>query len=96
MTVREWEQTEACQIMYSIEPTIWVPGYMMSEDEKKANPKWETTEGYLKTITMHEAWANLWGNLSDEKKQVFLDLENFCPKKFKEITGIDVTKKRKK
>jgi len=94
MTVREWEQTEACQIMYSIEPTIWVPNYMMSEDEKEANPKWEATEGYLKTISMYEAWANLWGNLSDDKKQVFLNLENFCPKKFKEITGIDVTKSK--
>lgn len=88
MTVREWESHPACQLMYSIDPTIWVPANIMSDEEKEAHPKWETTEGYLKTITMHEAWANFWHNLSDEKKALFTTLENFDAGIFHEITGI--------
>ena len=70
--------------------TFWIPFSQMSEEEKKNNPKAETTEGYLKTISHKEGWANMWGNLTAESKKVFLDLPNFDAKKFKEITGIDV------
>ena len=90
MTVREWEQHPACQLMYSIDPTIWVPSEMMSDEEKLANPKWETTEGYLKTIPMKEAWANFWGNLTDENKAHFYSIPNFDASIFEEITGIKV------
>jgi len=78
--------------MGKIEPTIWVPASVMSEQEKKDHPKWETTEGYLKTITMKEAWANAWPNFSDANKKVFLTLPNFDAKIFEEITGINVKK----
>jgi hypothetical protein len=91
MTVREWENHPACQMMYSIDPTIWVPGNIMSPEEKEAHPKWETTEGYLKTIPMKEAWANFWHNLSDENKAHFTTLENFDAAKFEIITGIKVS-----
>jgi hypothetical protein len=90
MTVREWESTEACNLMYNIEPNIWVPENMMSKEEKEANPKWETTGGYLKAIPMHEAWANFWHNLTDKNKKVFTSLPNFDADLFKEITGIEV------
>jgi hypothetical protein len=90
MTVKEWENSEACQLMYSIDPTIWVPMSMMTDEEKKAYPKYETTEGYLKTIPMKEAWANFWHNLSDSKKKLFTSLENFDPEIFEEITGIKI------
>ncbi len=90
MTVRQWENHEACQIMYNIEPNIWVPEGMMSDEEKAANPKYETTGGYLKSIPMHEAWSNLWHNLTDQKRKVFTSLPNFDSNKFKEITGITV------
>jgi hypothetical protein len=92
MTVKQWENTDICNLMYSIDPNIWVPASMMSNEEKASHPKWETTEGYLKTIPMKEAWSNFWGNLIAEKKQLFLNLENFDAKIFKEITGIDVNK----
>jgi hypothetical protein len=90
MTVKQWEQSKAISIMSRLEFNIWVPSCMMSEKEKKDNPKHETIEGYLKTISLQDAWSNLWNNLSKENKKVFTDLPNFCPKKFKEITGIDV------
>ena len=88
--MREWEEMEVRQIMYNIDLTIWVPASIMTDEEKAAHPKYETTEGYLKTIALHEAWANFWGNLSDDKKKLFTDLPNFDAKKFEEITGIKV------
>ena len=88
--VRDWEQGEVLNIMNNLEPTIWVRDLIMTEEEKLNNPKYETIGGYLKTISIHEAWSNLWGNLSQEKRQLFLDLPNFDADKFKEITGIDV------
>lgn len=90
MTVKEWENHPACELMYQIEPTLWIPANMMSEEEKKANPKYETTEGYLKTITMKEAWANFWHNLSNANKKLFTSLENFDADIFEEITGIKI------
>jgi len=88
LTVKEWERHEAISIMSNLEPTIWVPDHAMTDKEKEANPKWETTEGYLKTISMKEAWANLWHNLTYKKKQVFKALPNFDAAIFQEITGL--------
>ena len=91
MTVKQWEETGACQIMQEkLDFTFWIPTHMMSEEEKKANPKYETAEGYLKTIPLKEAWANMWGNLNDSDKKEFTKLPNFDKKVFLEITGISV------
>ena len=88
--MQAWEQHRAVLLMSNLDPTIWVPSSMMTDAEKAQHPKHETTEGYLRTITMHEAWANLWGNLSDEDKAVFTTLPNFDAAKFLIITGIQV------
>jgi hypothetical protein len=93
MSVKEWEQHECCQMMYAIDPTIWVPSSIMTDEEKAAHPKHETTEGYLKTIPLKEAWANFWHNLAEDKKQLFLSLENFDAAIFEEITGVNVNAK---
>ncbi len=90
MTVKEWEQSKAVNLMCSIDPTLWIPFSHMTEKEKTDNPKAETMDGYLKTIPMKDAWKNFWGNLSDENKKVFTNLENFDARKFEEITGIKV------
>jgi hypothetical protein len=93
MSVKEWEQHECCQMMYAIDPTIWVPSSIMTDEEKATHPKHETTEGYLKTIPLKEAWANFWHNLAEDKKQLFLSLENFDAAIFEEITGVNVNDK---
>jgi hypothetical protein len=90
LTVKEWENHPACKLMYSINPTIWIPMSIMNDAEKAAYPKYETTEGYLKTIPMKEAWANLWGNLTEENKKHFTTLPNFDPAIFEEITGVKI------
>lgn len=89
--VKQWEQSEAVNIMSGIEPTIWVDSSIMTDEEKKNNPKHETTGGYLKTIPMKEAWQNMWHNLDDKKKAVFTSLPNFDADIFFEITGIRIS-----
>ena len=90
MTVKEWEYSRACNLMCSIETTMWVPWSSLTKEEQDKNPKLESSEGYTKTIPMKDAWKNAWGNWSDENKKVFTDLENFDANKFFEITGIKV------
>lgn len=88
MTVKEWENHLACKLMYGIDTTLWVPGNEMSKEEKENHPKWETADGYLKTISIKEAWANFWHNQNEKNKKVFTSLPNFDAKIFEEITGI--------
>ncbi len=90
MKSKEWENHPAYSLMYNIDPTIWVQANAMTEKEKQENPKWETTEGFLKKITLKEAWSNAWNNWSEENKTLFKELPNFSPEIFKEITGIEV------
>jgi hypothetical protein len=90
ITVRDWEKHKAVELMNAIDTTLWIPESAMSEQEKKDHPKWETTEGYLKTIPMKEAWANAWHNFTDANQKVFLTLPNFDAKKFEQITGIKI------
>jgi hypothetical protein len=87
--VRDWEQHEAVKILErSLETHIWVYGNSMSDAEKEAHPHWETTDGYLKAISLKEAWANMWPNLDEKSRKVFLTLPNFDAAKFEQITGI--------
>ena len=67
--------------------TEWI---LYTEEEKKDDPKKEITGGYLKEYTMKEAWANWWGEMSEEAKKIVQDIPNFDAKIFKEITGIEV------
>lgn len=90
MTVKQWEKTRACDLMYKLETTIWIPWSDMTKEEQEKNPKLEASEGYTKSIPMKEAWANAWGNWTEENRNEFLSLENFDAAIFKEITGITV------
>jgi len=90
MTVREWEQTRAYSLMFNLNPNIWVSSDMMSTKEKKANPIHGTTGGYLKTISIKDAWKDMWGNFSKDDKAEFTNLPNFDSKIFEEITGIKI------
>ena len=74
-----------------LEPTKWVSEDEMTPQEKTDNPNFYVTEGFLKTRTYHEAWAEAWSKMEDKTKQKFLNLPNFDAAIFKEITGIDIT-----
>lgn len=73
--------------------TEWIP---YTEEEKKADPEKEMICGYLKEYTMKEAWANWWGEMSEEAKKIVQEIPNFDAKIFKEITGIEVNNDTKK
>ena len=47
----------------------------------------------LKIWTYKEAWANWWGQASQEQKDSILHIKQFDAEIFKDITGIDVNKK---
>jgi len=72
----------------------WVPESEMTDEEKKADPQFFVRQGYLKTFTWEEAWANYWRDSDEEERQKVLNLPNFDPAIFKEITGIDVQSKQ--
>jgi hypothetical protein len=89
--VRDWEQMPVTQVLYRLELNTFVYESNMAEDEKKDNLNFFVLGGYLKTVTMHEAWSNLWMSLNDIEKQLFKDLPNFDAEKFKTITGITIS-----
>ena len=71
----------------------WIPEDKMTNEEKIAEPNFYVKQGYLKTFSWQEAWANFWKDTDETNRQKFLNLPNFDPEVFKEITGIDVITK---
>jgi hypothetical protein len=62
----------------------------MTDEEKKNNPKYFVTKGYLKTIPYKEAFAITWNGLTEKQKEEVQQLPNFDAVVFFDITGIDV------
>ena len=63
----------------------------MTEEEKKDNPSYKTTRGYLKQIIVStEEKQEWWDRLCKEAKNEILSLPNFDKEIFREITGITV------
>ena len=88
MTWDEWYDHPAYDASYRLTITEWVSWDRMTDEEKKKHPKAFVPEGYVKAYTYYEAWANLWGTMSDSEKELFKTLPNFDPEIFEEITGI--------
>ena len=76
--------------------TKWIEEKYMTDEEKKNDPQFYVRQGYLKSFTYKEAWANFWRDTDEANRKKFLALPNFDAKVFKEITGIDVDNKKKK
>ena len=78
-------------LFYSSFPlTEWIDESDMSVKEKKKNPSYKTTGGYLKKRTYHEAWQMMWNSWTKEQQNSIKKLPNFDKDIFKEITGIEV------
>ena len=78
-------------LFYSKFPlTEWIDEVKMTDDEKKSNPSYKTTGGYLKKRTYHEAWQIMWDSWTKEQRESIKKLPNFDKDIFKEITGIEV------
>ena len=70
--------------------TKWIEETDMTDEEKKADPDFYVKQGYLKSFSYNEAWANFWRDTDEENRKKFLNLPNFDADIFFEITGIDV------
>ncbi len=66
----------------------WISENDMTDEEKKADSEFYVREGYLKTFTWEEAWANFWRDTDEENRQKVLNLPNFDWDVFTSITGI--------
>ncbi len=68
--------------------TFWINANEMTDKGKLEHHKYETAQGYLKTISHNEGWVNFWGNLSNKDKKEFTSLPNFDKIIFEKCTGI--------
>ena len=90
MTWEEWYEHPAYVSSLGLNIAVWIPLADMTDYEKNENQKAFVCEGYVKVLTYHEAWANLWNTLDDDQKNSFKTLPNFDSDIFKEITGIEL------
>jgi len=80
---------------YEFNLNYWIPESEMTDEEKEENQTYKTTWWYLKSVDYKTAWKVFWRRADEENKQKFLNLPNFCPKIFEEITWINVEEKPK-
>ena len=86
-TDKKWDEIDHPNF-YEFHLNKWIPESEMTDEEKKADPQFFVRQGYLKTFTWEEAWANYWRDTTEEDRQRVLNLPNFDWTIFTEITGI--------
>ena len=87
-TYEDFRNSKAFDLLHSIDTTLWIPDYAMSEKEKVDYPYYVTTGGYYREIDYKEAFTNKWNNWSDDNKKAFTSLPNFDWAIFTKITGV--------
>lgn len=94
MTYREWIGSYARYLLLQIPKDVveWVYEEDMTDEEKIANPTYETTGGYLKVLDESECGQLWWNSLSDDKKKIIEEIPNFDDEIFEQCTGIKVVK----
>jgi len=92
MTFEQWRNSEAYWLMNRIDfrPADWIWSNEMSDAEKSAHPEHETTGGYLKIRDNTDCCKEWWNGLSQNEKQVIMNIPNFDADKFLKITGVRV------
>ena len=85
------KSSEVCVPYVNLPVTRWISPDTMSAGERKTFP-----EGKLITLGYKEAWRIAWEDMSEETRNQFRELPNFCPKIFEEITGIPADSHPKK
>ena len=92
MTYNDWLRSDARYLLNQIPKDVveWVYEEDMTDEEKVANPTYETTGGYLKVLDESEC-GQLWcGSLSDIQKKHIKSIPNFDAEIFEQCTGIKV------
>ena len=92
MTLREWRDSEAADLMCDIETdnNCWIDLSCMTDEERAAHPGCETVGGYLRIGTGRPDFAGWWDGLTSDEKAIIMAIPNFDPDKWLRITGIDV------
>ena len=70
--------------------TVWINSKKMTAEEKKDNPKHETSGGYLKTMGYKESATKSISGASDNDKQLIRNLPNYDADVFEELFGIRI------
>lgn len=95
-TFDDWYGSNGRQTMLNCpqntKTTEWIREEQMSEEEKKDNPTYKITGGYLKVDKSNEDLQKWWDNLEQSERQAVYDLPNFDAEKFYKCTGIKVDK----
>lgn len=94
MTYKDWSRSDARYLLNQIPKDVveWVYEEDMTDEEKVANPTYETTGGYLKVLDESECAQLWWNSLSDDKKKIIEEIPNFDVEIFEQCTGIKVVK----
>lgn len=92
-TYIQWLNSNARCLLNQIPKNVleWIHQSDMTDEEKAANPTFETTGGYLKVLDESECVQLWWDNLPDNKKEIIKSLPNFDARIFMEVTGIEVS-----
>ena len=92
MTYSEWLGSDARYLLNQIPKDVveWVYEEDMTDEEKAANPTYETTGGYLKVLDESECGQLWWGSLSDRRKEIIKAIPNFDAEIFFQCTGVKV------
>ena len=86
---KDWEKANKPSFIY-FELTEWISFGDMSDDEKIKYPKAYVCDGYLKSYSYKEAWANSFKNATKEDIELLKKLPNFDADVFFEISGIRI------
>ncbi len=91
-TYDEWLNSEAYSILEKIpcDTTIWATSENMSDKEKKENPSYIITGGYLKILDELNSRQVWWDNLEPLEKNIIKAIPNFDGDIFEQCTGIKV------
>ena len=89
MTLNEFRKSKYGKALRSVKLklTEWIE---YTEEEMKEDDDKKATKGYLKNYTYKEACANWWSELTEENKEIIMNIPNFDADKFEEITGIKI------
>ena len=92
MTYNDWLGSDARYLLNQIPKDVveWVYEEDMTDEEKVANPTYETTGGYLKVLDESGCGQLWWGSLSDFQKNYIRSIPNFDAEIFEQCTGIKV------
>lgn len=91
----DWENWKKPKWLH-LRLTEWIPMENMTESEKKDNPTYKTTGGYLKTYSYQEAFQRSY-NMASRKEQLEIkNCPNFDAEKFYQISGIRIDEEPQK